>query len=155
MNEKKTELFAIFAEAEGQEKPLIMTDLTFGRLMDEIVVPYENKKPFFIDGVPVTRENLKKLKIIRQNKSFKHIFEALHRILRIGDAKIQKLYGEQYHIRLEALLRESGEDVTSQIIKAYDTSIRPRLKEYLPKREELISAALRVFYESMKILSTQ
>jgi hypothetical protein len=155
MSEKKTELFAIFAEAECQEKPLIMTDLTFGRLMDEIVVPYENKKPFFIDGVPVTREKLKKLKIIRQNKSFKEIFGDLHRYLRFGDVKRQKLYGEQYHIRLEALLRESGEDVTSQIIKAYDTSIRPRLKEYLPKREELISAALRVFYESMKILSTQ
>ena len=59
MNEKKTELFAIFAEAEGQEKPLIMTNLTFGRLMDEIVVPYEGKKPFFIDGVPVTWEKLK------------------------------------------------------------------------------------------------
>lgn len=117
-----------------------------------INLPYT---PFFIDGVPVTREKLKKLKIIRQNNFFKENFDNLHRYLRFGDVKRQKFYGEQYHIRLEALLRESGEDVTSQIIKAYDTSIRPRLKEYLPKREELISTALRVFYESMKILSNQ
>lgn len=65
----------------------------------------------------------------------------------------QKLYAEQYHVRLEALLRESGEDVTSQVIKAYDRMIKPRLKDYIPKREELTKAALTIFVESMKALA--
>jgi hypothetical protein len=46
-----------------------------------------------------------------------------------------------------------GEDVTSQVIKAFDFKIKPCLKDYLPKREELIAAAFQVFVESVKALS--
>ena len=42
--------FAVFAEADGQPKPLILTNLTFARLLDDIVVPYQTGEPFFIDG---------------------------------------------------------------------------------------------------------
>jgi hypothetical protein len=31
--------FAVFAEADGQPKPLILTGLTFARLLDDVVVP--------------------------------------------------------------------------------------------------------------------
>jgi hypothetical protein len=71
-----------------------------------------------------------------------------------GGIEKQKLYAEQYHVRLEALLRESGEDVTSQVIKAYDRTIKPSLKDYIPKREELTKAALTVFVESIKALAS-
>jgi hypothetical protein len=50
----ETSLFAIYAEAEGHARPLIQLDLSFARLMDDIVVPYQSEQPFFIDGVPVT-----------------------------------------------------------------------------------------------------
>ena len=70
-----------------------------------------------------------------------------------GDLNEQQLYADQYHIRLEALFRESGEDVTSQIIKAFDRTIRPTLKDYLPKREELIKAALAMFVAGIKALN--
>jgi hypothetical protein len=43
--------------------------------------------------------------------------------------------------------------VTSQIIKAFDQKIRPGLKEYLPKREELLNGAFEVFIEAMKFFA--
>jgi len=66
------------------------------------------------------------------------------------DHATQKLYGEQYQVRIESLLPDNGEDVTSQIITAYDRTIKLSLKAYLPKREELIKAAFDVFVESIK-----
>jgi hypothetical protein len=44
--------------------------------------------------------------------------------------------------------------VTAQIIKAYDRAIKPSLKDYLPKRDELIKAAMTVFIEAVKKLGT-
>jgi len=151
--EEKKDLFAVFAEAEGFETPLILINLTFARLIDDIVFPYEEKEPFFIDGVSISQKALKKLKILRQKERFLTAFEDLHIGLRRGTKEEQKIYGEQYHIRLEAALREGCEDVTSQVIKAFDAKIRPSLKDYLPKREELIQAAYQVFIAGMKILS--
>ena len=144
--------FAVFAEVDGHEKPLIMTELTFARLLDDIVVPFESNKPFFIDGASVNREKIRRVKIIRQTQDFESFFHDLHWQLREAGISVRKLLGEQYHIRVEALLRECGEDVTTQVIKAFDTTIRPRLKDYLPKRQELIGAATKVFLEGIKVL---
>ncbi len=73
--------------------------------------------------------------------------------MRESEKEIQKLYGDQYHVRLEVALREGGEDVTSQVIKAFDSEIKPKLKDYLPKRKELIKAASSFFWEGIKRLS--
>ena len=154
MSEEKENKFAVFADADGLPQPLILTHLTFARLMDDVVVPYESDEPFFIDGAaPLKKQNLKKLKIIRECDSFRRLFEDLHETMRCANIQFAKLYSEQYHIRLEALLRESGEDVTSQVLKAFDRTIRPSIRDYIPKREELIKAALAIFVESMKALS--
>jgi len=91
-------------------------------------------------GTPVTKKDLKKLKIIRLDDDFSAAFSQMHTILHHSILSAQRLYGEQYQIRVEALLRGHGEDVTSQIISAYDKTIKHRLKDYLPKREELIKA---------------
>ncbi len=150
---KPEQLFSVFAEVDGDDKPLILTGLPFGRLVDEIVVPYEANEPFIIDGAFVKKPKIKRLKIIRQGEFFERTFDDLHWTLRHhSDRHLQELYADQYHLRLEALLRESGDDVTSQVINAYDKTIKPRLKDYLPKREELISAAMKLFLESMKAL---
>lgn len=153
--QKKEELFAVFAEADGQSKPLIVTHLTFARLVDEVVLPYQTDQPFFIDGTPLTRKQLRRLKLIKQSGFFDHLFHQFHEAIRdkFQDLKVRQAYAEQYGIRLEALLREQGEDVTSQIVKAFDTKIKPRLKDYLPNRDELIKAALDLFVESMKTLA--
>src|SRR5438270_7276551 len=116
--------FGVYAEAEGHSEPLIMTEVSFGRLMDDIVVPYQTDKPFFVEGAPVTKKDLRKLKILRLDTDFHEAFNQMHRILHHSSTNFQKLYGEQYHIRIESLLRQHGEDVTSQIINAYDKTIK-------------------------------
>ena len=150
----KPEVFAIFAEAEGFDRPLIMQSLSFGRLMDEIVLPYREDQPFFVDGVSLKKQNLKKLKILRLNdERFVNDFWHFNRQLKHGDDKTSRIFGDQYHIRLEAILRENGEDVTSQVVSAFDRTIKPSLKDYLPKREELIKGALNFFLENLTQLA--
>ncbi len=161
MGEDETKLgdstYAVFAELEGYEKPLIMTEMTFGRLLDEIVIPYQERRPFFVDGAPVDLAKLCRLKIIREREFLRETLHDLHYGMRWGDLKTQDLYARQYHVRLEALLRESGEDVTAQVVKAYNTAIKPKVKswqDYLPNRGELIEAAAKVFWEALKTLGS-
>ena len=151
--EQKPDLFAVYAVRKGEPTPLIQTGMTFHRLMDDIVVPFNAEETFFIDGAPVKPTNLDRIKIIKQTGSFTDFFYDLHWGMRQGEIKQQELYAKQYHVRLEALLRESGEDVTAQIIKAYNTVIKPKLKDYLPNREALLNAAVKVFTESIRGLS--
>jgi len=153
MSEEKKGLFAVFAKVDEYDKPLILTHRTFARIIDEVVFPYENDEPFFIDGVPITRKKIRNLKILRQKENFSHLFALLHRKLQHGDRTLQKTYGEQYYIRMEAILRQGCEDVTSQVIKAFDSKIKPSLKDYLSKKPELIQAAYQVFLAAIKVLS--
>ncbi|HUA67320.1 MAG TPA: hypothetical protein VMA13_02125 [Candidatus Saccharimonadales bacterium] len=152
-NNPEEQKFAIFAEAEGYNQPLIMHDLSFGRLMDEVVVPYQSDTPFFIDGAPLKKQNLRRLKILRLHKYFASDFHDLNWALKNGGEKIGRIYGDQYNVRLEAILRERGEDVTSQVVAAFDKEIKPSLKDYLPKREELIKGALTFFLNNLTSLA--
>jgi hypothetical protein len=152
MTETKEQFFSIFCEAKAYDKPLIMTGLTFSRLIDDIVLPFEEGKPFFIDGAPITKEKIGRLKIIKQGEHFDQDIEELHYQIRRSPQK--KIFAEQYHIRLEDILRCSGEDVTAQVIKAYDATIKPKLRDYLPKRQELIDAALKVFLQALQMLGS-
>jgi hypothetical protein len=63
-------VFGVIAEVEGYGKQLVMLDLPFGRLIDEIMVPYDNGEPFFIDGVPVTKTKIKRIKIVELGDKF-------------------------------------------------------------------------------------
>jgi hypothetical protein len=58
MNEgqENDHLFAVLIEAGGYDKPLISTNMTFARLLDDIVVPYEKNETFFADGACVKRD---------------------------------------------------------------------------------------------------
>lgn len=145
--------FGIFAEADGFDKPLIMLNMSFGRLMDEIVVRYQMDEPFFVDGVPLKKQNLRKLKILRLEKFFADDFHQFNWSMKRDDDKIRRIYGDQYHVRLEAMLREHGEDVTAQVVAAFDKTIKPSWKDYLPKREELIRGALQVFVDNLTQLA--
>ena len=53
--QKKESLFGVIAEVKGRNKQLVLLTLTFGRLIDEIVKPYDTDEAFFIDGVPVKK----------------------------------------------------------------------------------------------------
>jgi len=144
--------FGVIAQVEGYGKQLVMLDLPFGRLIDEIVVPYDNDEAFFIDGVPVTKAKTRRIKIVELSDKFRWGMDELERGMTHGDATNKKTYGDQYHTRFEHILRTDTVDVTAQVIKAYNQTIKPSIKNYLPKREELISAATRVFIEGMKLL---
>ncbi len=147
---QKEKQFGLVAEVEGYNKQLVMLDLPFGRLIDEIVVPYDNDEAFFIDGVTITKSKIKRIKIVELTDKFRWGMGELERGMTRGQDK--KIYGDQYHTRFEHILRTDTVDVTSQVIKAYNQVIKPSIKDYLPKREELITSATRVFIEGMKLL---
>ena len=153
-NPESDGIFAVLAEANEYDRPLIQTGLPFGRLIDEIIVPYQEDEAFFVDGAPLTKIKIKKLKILRQNDSCQELLNNYYWEIRNRTGKEHKHLAEQFMVRVEAILRESGDDITAQVIKAFDTKIKPSLKEYLPKREELISAAMRFFVESLKSLGS-
>jgi len=147
------DFYSIFAEVSDYDRPLVQTHLTFARLIDDIVLPFEEDKPFFIDGAPIKKKDIRKLKILRQKADvFDTAFYDLLWGMRSFKESLQKIYGEQYHIRLEAALREGCEDVTSQVIKAFDARIKPSLKDYLTKKPELISSAYQFLLASLKLL---
>lgn len=146
--------YAVYAEAEGHDRPLLQLDLTFARLMDDIVVPYQSDEPFFIDGAPVIPAKLKRIKLLRLTQNFVRARADFDMLLTRSGLSTQKLYGEQYTTRFDHLLRQCSEDVTSQVIKAYNQVIKPSLKDYIPKREELISSALKLFVEGIKALGS-
>lgn len=152
VGQKPDDRFAVLAEGNEQAKPFIMTHLTFAKLMDEIVLPYQTDELFFIDGVPLKKSSLKRIKIVKQLGNFDGEFSNLHHCMQRGEFAQQELYAEQYHIRLDALIRRWGEDVTSQVIKAFESKIRPKLKDYLPKREAIIKGAFEFFLEGTKLL---
>ena len=70
-----------------------------------------------------------------------------------GEHQIQKTYGDQYETRFEHVLRTDAEDVTAQVIKAYVEVVKPSIKDYLPKRQELTSSATTFFVEAIKALA--
>lgn len=151
--QKKDALFGVIAEVEGRTKQLVLLNLTFGRLIDEIVMPYDTDEPFFIGGVHVTRSKIQRIKVISLTEKFQEGIAQLERGLTRSNSQFQKIYGDQYDTRFEHVLRTDAEDVTSQIIKAYNQAVKPKLKDYIPKREELISTATTIFVEAMKTLA--
>jgi hypothetical protein len=145
--------FGVLAEKKGLEgRSLYLHSLSFGRLMDDVVVPYEKGDAFFVDGVSVEKSTLVRIKIVRQSQYFEGQFADLHHFA--ASPSSQKFVrAADYPARLDVLFRGQGEDVTGQVINAFKVGILPRLKEYLPKREELISAALTLFLEGTKRLA--
>jgi hypothetical protein len=45
MTENATEKFAVLAEATGYERPLVITDLSFARLIDDVIVHMMRLRP--------------------------------------------------------------------------------------------------------------
>lgn len=147
------DLYAVYAERDGDTRPLLQIGLTFARLMDDIVVPYDSGETFFIDGAPISAAKLRRIKLLKLGTNFPRARANFNDSLNRAEASIRKLQGEQYTTRFEHMLREQSEDVTAQIIKAYNQAIKPSLKDYLPKRDELIPAAMKLFAEGLKALN--
>ena len=149
----QTKKFGVIAEISGRQKQLVLLNFSFPRMIDEIVVPYDTGEAFFIDGVPVSKEKIQRIKIVRLGQPFEEGMWELERGLTQGEHQHRKTYGDQYETRFEHILRTAAEDVTAQVIKAYNQAVKPSIKDYVPKREELISAATTIFIEAMKVLA--
>jgi hypothetical protein len=76
--------FAIYAEATDQQRPLIMTGLTFARLIDDVVHPFEADKPFFVDGAPLMKPKIKRIKILQQSEFLERNLAELHHMLKVS-----------------------------------------------------------------------
>jgi len=144
--------FTVYAVRKSNPQPLIMTKLSFGQLMDGIVIPFQSDEMFFIDGAPVKASDLDRIMILKQDQHLIAAIDQFHWHLRRAAIKTREIYGKQYHIRLEAILREHGEDITAQVINAYHAAIKPKLKDYIPNKEALLNAAVKIFIESYKTL---
>ena len=147
-------LYAVFAEAQGHDKPLLLIELTFARLIDDVIVPYQTGEAFFIDGAPLTADKLLRIKVLKLDKNYSRAKWDFDSALTRGNSQNIKTFGEQYNTRFEHILRVHSEDVTSQVLKAFNEAIKPSIKDYLPKREELISSATKIFIESIKVLGS-
>lgn len=146
-------MFNVLAVAKDYDKTLVLRDLTFARLVDDVLVPYEKNEAIYVDGYPLTRDKIVRLKIMKQRDGFRGEMSQLYRGLTWGDTTSKKVHGDQYQTRVEAVFTQYGEDVTAQALKAFNSEIKPSLKDYLPKREELISGALKLFLETMSVLN--
>src|ERR1035438_5781222 len=124
----KPDTFAVIAEMAGRSKPMVILDLSFSRLIDDVVKPYDQDEPFFIDGVPLTKEKIARIKIVKMGGGYGHAMWELERGLTGGDHQSKKIYGDQYETRFEHILRANTEDVTSQVIKAYNQAVKPGIK---------------------------
>jgi hypothetical protein len=144
--------FALYAVRKGEPGPLIQINLPWDRLMEDIVFPFDNGEMFFIDGAAVKSTDLDRLKILLQGPGFSNEFALLNWSLRVGDVKSKEVHAKQYPTFFEAILRSRCEDVTSQVVKAYKTAIKPSLKDYLPRKELLLESAVKLFIEGMKLL---
>jgi len=87
--------FGVVAEVEGRTGQLVLLNLPFGRLIDEIIVPYDKDEAFFIDGVPVTRKAIRRIKIIELGQAFRRGMWELEVGLKRGEPPRQKIYGDQ------------------------------------------------------------
>jgi hypothetical protein len=149
--ENKALHFAVIAEKSGYPEPLYLHSLTFARLVDDVVVPLESGESFFVDGVSVAKDNLLRMKIVRQLPIFDHDFKELHYFIQQPSSK-KFVQAKEYPTRLDALFRGAGEDVTRQVLNAFKACIQPRIGEYPPRRDELIASALSVFVSTTKAL---
>jgi hypothetical protein len=70
----------------------------------------------------------------------------------MGDIKSKEIHAKQYTMFFEAILRNRCEDVTSQVVKAYKTAIKPSIKDYLPNKDAVLKASVNIFIEGMKLI---
>ena len=147
--------FALYAVRKNSPTALIQINLPWERLMEDVVLPYDGCEMFFIDGAAVKATDLDRLKILLQGEGFQTEFAQLNWHLRVGDTKRKELYAKEYYAFFEAILRDRCEDVTSQVIKAYKTAIKPSIKDFIPRKDDLLQAAVQIFIEGMKLLPRQ
>src|SRR5690242_713876 len=84
----ETSRFNVFAVRKDNPQPLFQIDLTWERLMEDIVVPFDKGELFFLDGAPVKATDLDRIKILLQGPNFGPVFRDFHGKMRFADLKV-------------------------------------------------------------------
>ena len=143
--------FTVFAVRKSHPQVLLQLDVPWERLMEDIVTPFESGELFFIDGAPIRATDLDRMKILVNRPNFGPTFARLHWEMRTtSDAKKKEIMARNYPMLLEALTRENCTDVTSQVISAFKTAVKPKLSDHLPDKKALFDAAIKLVIEGTK-----
>jgi hypothetical protein len=146
-NEQK---FTISAVRKDNPTPLLQMNLSWGRLMEDIVIPFDSGEMFFVDGAATKATELDRLKILLNGHGLDRAFAHINWNMRTGNTNTREMYAKQYPVFIEAILREHCDDVTSQVVSAYKTAIKPKLKDPLPDKKTLFEGGVKIFVEGMK-----
>lgn len=149
-----TSRFTVFAVRKTNSEPLFQLNLPWERLMVDIVEPFDTGEMFFLDGAPVKATDLDRLKILVNRPGFEGRLSEINRGLRTGDPKSKETYAKQYHVFMDAAVRHYCTDITSQVVSAYKTEVKPRLADRIDKKL-LFDAAIKLVIEGTKAWSGQ
>jgi hypothetical protein len=144
--------FTIFAIRKTNPEPLLQLNLPWERLMTDIVEPYDAEEMFFIDGAPVRATDLDRLKILVNHQGLEGRLAEINRGMRVGDPKSKEMYAKQYHVFMDAAVRHYCTDVTSQVVNAFKTAVKPKLSDRIDKKL-LFDAAIKLVIEGTKAWS--
>ena len=151
-NDQEKDTFCVYAKVRSINKPLLMLGLSFGRVVDDVLIPFEKNEKLFLDGVPSNKSDILQIKILKETTNFKQAHGWLHNDLRNSNEKRMELVAKNYEVMLDEVIRTNCEDITAQVMKAFDNSIKPKLMDYLPKKEEIIKAGFEVLLKSLESL---
>jgi hypothetical protein len=104
-NEQHALRFGVIAEVAERRRPLVLLNLPLGRLIDEIIVPYDRGEPFFIDGVSIARNSITRIKVVELSGAFESAMREFENMLNRGKVENQRIWGDQYETRFEHILR--------------------------------------------------
>jgi len=144
--------FTVLAIRKSSPEPLLQLDLPWERLMTDIVEPYDAGEMFFIDGAPVRAADLDRLKILVNRPGLDGRLAEINRGMRVGDTKSKEVYAKQYHVFMDAAVRHYCTDLTSQVVSAFKTEVKPRLSERIDKKL-LLDAAIKLVIEGTRAWS--
>jgi hypothetical protein len=144
--------FTVFAIRKASSDPLLQLNLPWERLMTDIVEPYDAGEMFFIDGAPVRATDLDRLKILVNRQGLDVRLAEINRGMRVGDLKSKEVHAKQYHVFMDAAIRYYCTDVTSQVVSAFKTAVKPKLSDRVD-RKLLFDAAIKLVIEGTKAWS--
>jgi hypothetical protein len=117
-------LYAVLGEAKEYDKPLFSHSMSLKALMVDIVGPYESGDAFRLDGVPVTKDTLTRLKVVKQGSGLTFSIDKCGRYLHRG--KQSKLSRDAYWDRIDMHFRQCP-DVTNLLVQAYVDRFKPEV----------------------------
>jgi hypothetical protein len=140
--------YAVLLVKLGAEQATVCEhDLTFDQLMERLVVPYEEKQPFRVDGVHFqSRSDVTRVKIVCQTPEFDNSLALLNKGIAYPKGHSRHVPMADYAERLGAIFRSHSQDITSDILNVY--AEKKKLK--LPS-SEMIRAVADVVAQGVKL----